>query len=47
MLRKNLSIMFLLFIIVVCLLFSGFSFEPTMIEGMTTDMDTNEDDEGI
>ena len=44
MLRKNLSILFLLFIIIVCLLFSGFSFEPTMIEGMTTDMDTNEED---
>lgn len=43
MLRKNLSIMFLLFIIVVCLLFSGFSFENAIKEGMT-DMDNNEED---
>ena len=43
MLRKIISVIFLLFIIIICLLFSEFSFEPTMKEGMT-DMDNNEED---
>ena len=43
MLRKNLSILFLLFIIIVCLLFSGFSFEKPIKEGMI-DMDNDEED---
>lgn len=43
MLRKNLSIVFLLFIIIVCLLFSGFSFEKPIKEGMI-DMDNDEED---
>ena len=43
MLRKIISVIFLLFIIIICLLFSEFSFEPTMKEGMTN-MDTNEED---
>jgi hypothetical protein len=43
MLRKNLSILFLLFIIIVCLLFSGFSFEKPVKEGMI-DMDNDEED---
>ena len=42
MLRKIISVIFLLFIIIICLLFSEFSFEPTMKEGMT-DMDNNEE----
>ena len=43
MLRKIISVIFLLFIIIICLLFSEFSFEPTMKEGMTN-MDTNVED---
>tara|TARA_A100001015_G_scaffold26904_1_gene30050 strand:- start:850 stop:1191 length:342 start_codon:yes stop_codon:yes gene_type:complete len=43
MLRKIISVIFLLFIIIICLLFSEFSFETATKEGMT-DMDNNEED---
>ena len=43
MLRKIISVIFFLFIIIICLLFSEFSFETATKEGMTN-MDTNEED---